>query len=302
MALIRLLFLSLLSITFSKISAKPAVNINSLRPSQFDLFKTTDSNVAKINVYFIDAKKDSILCNVIKYDPLGRLSTILTLRDGKNIEEMIIKKYFENTDIITDITTTSYLTEKPSVQITAYRYDSLFRKRFSYEFDKDTTKITTHQYIYDKNNLFKINYMSGDDTVFHTKSLLYYDDKNRKIKTDFYDKNKHVIFSEVNEYTGNTCNGYLINKTGKFLLSTYEYQENKLIKLITPEKNERIDGDVSSIKLTTYKRTVDYFYDNTGRLKDVIYKFDSDNNNRHSGYGFKKQDISYKLTLKYYYR
>lgn len=232
--------------------------------SDYELIKEIDTSVSKINIYSIDYQNNKRLACIVKYDGIGRLESLIKMnQNGKTVSETVIRTYFNNTNIVVYEKTISYFSSKPSVQTIAFEYDSLFRKTTEYSFGEDTTNVSVKHYIYNNNLLFKT-------TTNSSTYLMYYDAQQRQIKKDCYNSKKQIIYSEVNEYSGNINNEYLINNEGKFLKSTKEYKNNMLYKKKIPEfKNNTINGTEGWVRITQLEYENTYFYDDWGRLKEI---------------------------------
>lgn len=259
--------------------------------------------MAKVHAYNINGK-DSILCTVIKYDPVGRMSYIINLNeDGKTIKSTTTFIYFENTDILLSIKTLTIEGKKSSTQTTLYEYDSLLRKLFEHHFDGDTLNLRTKHFIYVNDKLFKIETKLQNSSHFYTSALMYYDSKNRLIKTDHYNPSKQISYSDITEYIGDIQKNYLQNKNGKILVSEEYYEKNKLVKELIPESKKYIEGIDTDLSFVRYSYTKFYAYDSAGYLKEVKYEYDDGESYRYHLFTVNiSNDSEYKIALKYYYK
>lgn len=268
----------------------------------FKLLKTVDTSISKIMIYNI-TRKDSLLCNIVKYDAFGRLSTITTLNeDSKTIKEVVVRKYFKNTDILENTTSTTYDKKSSGVVVNAFEYDSLFRTKFEFEFDKDTANVSIKHFYYLNDRLFKIEYKPDNTSGFYPRSLFYYDPKGRLIKQDNYNSKKQLIYSKENEYVGDVVKTYLVNKNGRILENETEYKNNRLIKEYATEDINTIEGNDFNLKITHFAKTIEYFYDDSGRLKEVVYTFHNGNTKDSIPFYISTSDDVFKLSFKYFYK
>ena len=268
----------------------------------FKLLKTVDTSISKIMIYNI-TRKDSLLCNIVKYDAFGRLSTITTLNeDSKTIKEVVVRKYFKNTDILENTTSTTYDKKPSGVVVNAFEYDSLFRTKFEFDFDKDTANVSINQFYYLNDRLFKIEYKPDNTSGFYPRSLFYYDPKGRLIKQDNYNSKKQLIYSKENEYVGDVVKTYLVNKNGRILENETEYKNNRLIKEYATEDINTIEGNDFNLKITHFAKTIEYFYDDSGRLKEVVYTFHNGNTKDSIPFYISTSDDVFKLSFKYFYK
>jgi hypothetical protein len=239
-----------------------------------ELLPVIDTSISKVHIYVNFGKKeDTLLCNIAKYDALGRFITFITLnKDSKSVFEISNKKYYGNTDIVESTSVTFYDKNKnPITTNNVFQYDSLLRKVYDLEFGNDTQRAKIKQYFYHKDKLFKIENRNSNKSDPSMICLHYYDAMNRIIKKDFYNQKKEILYSEIYEYTQNFCSHYLSNKNGKELKQIEEFRGDQLITRYTSEDIQTIEASYYDIYLKRHGTKIAFYYDANARLSEVTY-------------------------------
>ena len=227
-----------------------------------------ENNIIKEEVYSYNFNKngvkDSTLTNTYYYDTLGDLIEE-KLAKIKNYDESITKyenSYYTSGKLHRQIVDMQSLN---MVTIYEYEYDSLGNEVNKYDYDKDTTRLTIEQKIYnDKNQVVQLlTKLNNND--FYISRKYYYNSNNELSKVDAFDRKGELIYSYIYVYdnTQNKKTAYLENEDGRKKTDEYFYNNNKqCIKVNSTYKRETFISSTSNE------------YDNFNQLTENIYNQD----------------------------
>lgn len=226
------------------------------------------NNIIREEVYSYNFNKsgvkDSTLTNTYYYDTLGDL-----------IEEKLakIKKYDESITKYENSYNSSgklrrQIVDKQSLKMATiyeYEYDSLGNEVNKYDYNKDTTRLTIEQKIYDdKNQVIQLQTKINNND-FYVSRKYYYNTNNELSKVDAFDTKGESIYSYIYEYdnTQNKKTVYLENGDGKKRTGEYFYNNDKQCVKVN-----------STFKSATFISSTSTEYDNFNQVTENIYNSD----------------------------
>ncbi len=186
-----------------------------------------------------DLLKDSTLIKTLYYDSLGDLVKVV-LPKVKNYKEAITEyQYIYNRK--------GYIKNKiennlglDMVTINEFDYDSLGNEIYKYDFNKDTTRLTIEQKIYnEKNQVKEISIKINNSEPYITRRF-FYNTANQINKIEGLDRMGGIMFSTIYEYDKslNKKSEYSENGEGKKLDGEYFYNsDNQCVKINSTYKN-----------------------------------------------------------------
>lgn len=226
------------------------------------------NNIIREEVYSYNFNKsgvkDSTLTNTYYYDTLGDLIEE-KLAKIKNYDESITK--YENS-YNSSGKLRRQIVDKQSlkmVTIYEYEYDSLGNEVNKYDYNKDTTRLTIEQKIYnDKNQVIQLQTKINNND-FYLSRKYYYNTNNELSKVDAFDSKGESIYSYIYEYdnTQNKKTVYLENGDGKKRTGEYFYNNDKQCVKVN-----------STFKSTTFISSTSTEYDNFNQMTENIYNHD----------------------------
>lgn len=186
-----------------------------------------------------DLIKDSTLIKTLYYDSIGDLVKVILPRVKKYKEAVTEYQYLYNGN--------GFIKNKIEnnlgldiVTINEFDYDSLGNEIYKYDFNKDTTRLTIEQKIYnDKNQVKEISIKINNNEPYISRRY-FYNIENNVIKIEGLDRMGETIFSILYEYdkSMNKKSEYSENGEGKKLEGEYFYNsENQCIKINSIHKN-----------------------------------------------------------------
>jgi hypothetical protein len=208
--------------------------------------------------------KDSSLTNTYYYDALGDLIED-KLAKIKNYDESITK--YENS-YNSSGKLRRQIVDKQSLKIVTiyeYDYDSLGNEVNKYDYNKDTTRLTIEQKIYNEKNQVVQLQTKINNNDFYISRKYYYNDNNELSKVDAFDNKGELIYAYIYEYdnTQNKKTVYLENGDGRKKTGEYFYNNDKqCVKVNSTIKSAR------SISSTSIE------YDNFNQVTENIYNQD----------------------------
>lgn len=201
------------------------------------------NKIRKTQIYDYSFKKglikDSTLIKTLYYDSLGDLVKVV-LPKVKNYKEAVTEYQYIYND-------KGYIKNKiennlglDMVTINEFDYDSLGNEIYKYDFNKDTTRLTIEQKIYnEKNQVKEISIKINNSEPYITRRF-FYNTENQINKIEGLDRMGGIMFSTIYEYDKslNKKSEYSENGEGKKLDGEYFYNsDNQCVKINSTYKN-----------------------------------------------------------------
>ena len=208
--------------------------------------------------------KDSTLINIYYYDTLGDLIEEKLVKI-KNYDEGITKyqnSYNSFGKLQRQIVDMQSL---QMVDIYEFEYDSIGNEVIKYDYNKDTTRLTIEQKIYNKKNQVIQLQTKKNNNAFYISRRYYYNATNDLSKVDALDTKGEVIYSYIYEYdkTLNIKTVYFENGDGRKKNGEYFYNnDDQCIK------------SYSTFKSPTFISREYTEYDNFNQMTENIYAQD----------------------------
>lgn len=226
------------------------------------------NNIIKEEVYSYNFNnngvKDSTLTNTYYYDTLGDLVEE-KLAKIKNYDESITKyenSYYSSGKLRRQIVDKQSL---KMVTIYEYEYDSLGNEVNKYDYNKDTTRLTIEQKIYnDQNQVIQLQTKINNND-FYISRKYYYNTNNELSKVDAFDSKGELIYSYIYEYDNaqNKKTVYLENADGRKITGEYFYNNDKQCVKVN-----------STFKSATFISSTSTEYNKFNQVTENIYNKD----------------------------
>lgn len=226
------------------------------------------NNIIKEEVYSYNFAnsgiKDSTLTNTYYYDILGDLVEE-KLAKIKNYDESITK--YENSYYSSGKLRRQIIDKQSLKMVTIYEfeYDSLGNEVNKYDYNKDTTRLTIEQKIYNEKNQVIQLQTKINNNDFYVSRKYYYNTNNELSKVDAFDSKGELIYSYIYEYDNaqNKKTVYLENSDGRKRTGEYFYNNDKQCVKVN-----------STLKRTTFISSTSTEYDNFNQITENIYNTD----------------------------
>ncbi|HWI92116.1 MAG TPA: hypothetical protein VNT20_12620 [Flavisolibacter sp.] len=233
------------------------------------------NKITKERIYNYAFHRDQIIDSTIAvsytYDMNGDITEEKDEKT-KNTRETIIKNaywYNSKNRLIKQI---SEVPTAAMVSVYEYEYDSLGNEITKYDYNKDTTRLTIEQKVYnDKNQLAEL-WIKIDASELYNSRRYFYNENGELSRIDCYNRKGQNIYSYSYEddKLSRKKTLFLENEDGKKVQVVCEYNPDNLPVKIYNTTNRLVDLNSTSQTFDNFDQVTEYTYNQDNTIFQVI--------------------------------